>query len=1058
MPGKVKVRLLAGRNLPVMDRGSDTTDAFAEVKLGDTTYKTDVYRKSLNPAWNSDWFRFEADDLELQDEPLQIRIMDYDTYSANDAIGKVYVDLNPLLLPQVGKRPSSVGENVAISISATGGTVMSGWLPIFDTMHGIRGEVNVIIKVELFSDLNKFRQSSCGVQFFCAPEVPEGYKAHFLPGFVEELVVNDDPEYKWIDKIRTPRASNEARQLLFIKLSGEVRRKIGLKALELGGNAVIGYRQCFDLEGESGIVVRGIGTAATLTRIQPGETSYVQQLGQISPAAATVQTASPPRSIREGSTSKEVAPGSPVPDVSEVWSESPTTPGIPLNSGPNPTTTGIPHHGTPSSSVHPTTLNRTASKDYGINMAHVQKSTDSEQGTSGGSGGSDKVFSRNISMKPPDLHEMPEYPFVTINKFPPGFLVHLGGLVSSKSVKLIEELADREDGGTREAWWTELRQEVRSHAIALGCNMIVGYQEKAIICDDVVILSAAGTAAICNLTFMHEFDIPGPGSNKPAAVQTDCSACHIPYSEATVPFPIKLVRCGICGRGKVPDILLTTIEPPSQVEIVGRAGILQARVLRLKKDLKGENNAREVSDALPFLEYEIHRQLVNKLKVKGMNAIFGLQVRISLSDRVLVGLATGTAVYLSALPPPALPKILSNSNIINDKTHLARVHQKLKDKVASNREYFGLSEIGERSDTVTGEIDDDGIDLDLTSGNKDTCVLEVDDTEDADIVDSLLDLHPPSGFQVISIDTPVGVDPTQTIGHCQTFTQIWRGKMPCRAREFSTAAQSLVNAVCFKLRRIKPCLICSLQWNVEVDEESEVQLCLSGLALSLASPDSIQKAVLIQAKKMRELVKEESELMFRLDGVGGTAVGPAVQATGATAGDVVTGPLPPPKENDTKEVNKSAMRRKNTVVVERHPPYFFSCKSSKFGVNVTTMPYIPGARIENHLGNLNFFFIRESTSIRESGGLSSFVQSFMCEVLGILRSHVAGLGGNALTSYFMSECVLSHSPHKNQAQCLINIGGDVTAVTYVTAPKPPLAQHKDLNSWLGAGAGPPPVS
>ena len=40
-----------------------------------------------------------------------------------------------------------------------------------------------------------------------------------------------------------------------------MRRKIGLKALELGGNAVTGYRQCFDLEGETGIVVRGIGTA-----------------------------------------------------------------------------------------------------------------------------------------------------------------------------------------------------------------------------------------------------------------------------------------------------------------------------------------------------------------------------------------------------------------------------------------------------------------------------------------------------------------------------------------------------------------------------------------------------------------------------------------------------------------------------------------------------------------------------------------------------------------------------------------------------------------------------
>ena len=56
----------------------------------------------MNPVWNSEWFRFEAaDDSDLQDEPLHIRIMDYDTYSANDAIGKVYIDLNPLLLPRV---------------------------------------------------------------------------------------------------------------------------------------------------------------------------------------------------------------------------------------------------------------------------------------------------------------------------------------------------------------------------------------------------------------------------------------------------------------------------------------------------------------------------------------------------------------------------------------------------------------------------------------------------------------------------------------------------------------------------------------------------------------------------------------------------------------------------------------------------------------------------------------------------------------------------------------------------------------------------------------------
>lgn len=37
-------------------------------------------------------------DVDLQDEPLQVKVMDYDTYSANDLIGKVYFNLNPLLL------------------------------------------------------------------------------------------------------------------------------------------------------------------------------------------------------------------------------------------------------------------------------------------------------------------------------------------------------------------------------------------------------------------------------------------------------------------------------------------------------------------------------------------------------------------------------------------------------------------------------------------------------------------------------------------------------------------------------------------------------------------------------------------------------------------------------------------------------------------------------------------------------------------------------------------------------------------------------------------------
>lgn len=197
MPGKIKVKILAGRNLPVMDRSGDTTDAYVELKFGNTTYKTDVCRKSLNPQWNSEWYKFEVDDAELQDEPLQIRLMDHDTYSANDAIGKVYINLNPLLLPgmlppvkniwtleaAMNTSAGSQGNILYVTIEPAycilhcflnilgitrlfAGSVMTGWIPVYDTMHGIRGEVNIIIKVELFSDFNKFRQSSCGVQFF----------------------------------------------------------------------------------------------------------------------------------------------------------------------------------------------------------------------------------------------------------------------------------------------------------------------------------------------------------------------------------------------------------------------------------------------------------------------------------------------------------------------------------------------------------------------------------------------------------------------------------------------------------------------------------------------------------------------------------------------------------------------------------------------------------------------------------------------------------------------------------------------------------------------------
>jgi Ca2+-dependent lipid-binding protein len=70
---KIKLRIISARNLPIMDRSSDSSDAFVEVRFGANIYdKTPVCKKSLDPEWNSR-FVFEVEEDEIQEEPLQIR-------------------------------------------------------------------------------------------------------------------------------------------------------------------------------------------------------------------------------------------------------------------------------------------------------------------------------------------------------------------------------------------------------------------------------------------------------------------------------------------------------------------------------------------------------------------------------------------------------------------------------------------------------------------------------------------------------------------------------------------------------------------------------------------------------------------------------------------------------------------------------------------------------------------------------------------------------------------------------------------------------------------------
>ncbi|XP_033622177.1 C2 domain-containing protein 5 isoform X12 [Fukomys damarensis] len=1013
MPGKLKVKIVAGRHLPVMDRASDLTDAFVEVKFGNTTFKTDVYLKSLNPQWNSEWFKFEVDDEDLQDEPLQITVLDHDTYSANDAIGKVYIDIDPLLYSEAA-------------------TVISGWFPIYDTIHGIRGEINVIVKVDLFNDLNRFRQSSCGVKFFCTTSIPKCYRAVIIHGFVEELVVNEDPEYQWIDRIRTPRASNEARQRLISLMSGELQRKIGLKVLEMRGNAVVGYLQCFDLEGESGLVVRAIGTACTLDKLS-------------SPAAFLPACNSPCKEMKE---SPLVHP---------------------------------PSHGcrsTQNSPIHTATGSR-LTQNFSVSVPTLIY-TGMGSGSAGKEGGPFKALLRQQTQSaleqrggsPHRFCKRREFPFFTLTAFPPGFLVHVGGVVSARSVKLLDRIHNpafvgimgntrsyklldwnsfnADEPETRDAWWAEIRQEIKSHAKALGCHAVVGYSESTSICEEVCILSASGTAAVLNPRFLQDGTVEGCLEQRlEENLPVGCGFCHIPYDELNMPFPAHLTYCYNCRKQKVPDVLFTTIDLPTDATVIGKGCLIQARLCRLKKKAQAEANATAISNLLPFMEYEVHTQLMNKLKLKGMNALFGLRIQITVGENMLMGLASATGVYLAALPTPGGIQIAGKTpNDSSYEQHISHMQKKINDTIAKNKELYEINP-PETSEEVIGspipeprqrsrllrsqsESSDEVIELDLSHGKKDAFVLEIDDTDAMEDVHSLLtDVPPPSGFYSCNTEIMPGIN--NWTSEIQMFTSVRVIRLSslnltnqALNKNFNDLCENLLKSLYFKLRSMIPCCLCHVNFTVSLPEDELIQVTVTAVAITFDKNQALQTTKTHIEKSLQRASTDNEELLqFPLE---------------LCSDSLPSHPFPPAKEHlESASSNSGIPAAQRAVTVEKASPMGEGnfrnrsappCANSTVGVvKMTPLSFIPGAKITKYLGIINMFFIRETTSLREEGGVSGFLHAFIAEVFAMVRAHVAALGGNAVVSYIMKQCVFMENPNKNQAQCLINVSGD--AVVFV---------------------------
>jgi hypothetical protein len=444
----------------------------------------------------------------------------------------------------------------------------------------------------------------------------------------------------------------------------------------------------------------------------------------------------------------------------------------------------------------------------------------------------------------------------------------------------------------------------------------------------------------------------------------------------------------------VPDILFTTVQPLAEIETIGKGCLLRGIVTRPRKKCSGEISAKIISDYLPFMEYELHRQLLGKLKLKGMNVLYGLRVQISIGENLLIGTAEATACYAASLPFPMLPKIMSEKT---DKTkkeieELEELKKLLTDEMNKNKEFYSLKPYTKFNSVklpnqitlnVNNEADTPITSSITTPDSKALFKIELDDLKEKDSVYLLLDsdIAHKRGFHACSTELMPGIEKFNT--NLQMFTSVYRCEtslVQMDSVKFNEICDEIMQSLQYKFRKYANCCLSNLSFDNSLYDDDHAMIIVTGCCLTYSENANGEAN---DVSKTKPLLKKDSRISLDSSSSSG----------------------------EQKKISSASSKQAEDKKVE-----------------ITSLSYVPNTLIDNYLGHINLFLIRESTQIKEYGGLSGFMHCFISEVLALSRAHVLSLGGNALVSFKMNECVLLDNPHRNQGQCLINISGDAVKV------------------------------
>eukprot|EP01102_Stenamoeba_stenopodia_P015331 TRINITY_DN5210_c1_g1_i2.p1 TRINITY_DN5210_c1_g1~~TRINITY_DN5210_c1_g1_i2.p1 ORF type:complete len:983 (-),score=198.93 TRINITY_DN5210_c1_g1_i2:102-3050(-) len=969
MPCFITIRVVEARGLPVMDQSTGLADAFVEVRCGKETKQTDVKRKDLNPLWDTT-FVFQVNDTAvLYEAPIEFRVIDHDKLSKGDSIGVVRLDITNVLLSE-------------------GTTSIEGWFPIYDTLKGIRGNLNIKIKARFTRNENQFKQKdTAGVRFITTSDPTSVYRISKIYRFVEELVVEADPEHQGAESFRivgesrrSARLSNEQRLNTLYRLSGKLQQQIGLKVVTMGGNAVLGYSQEFDFECVGGIIARGYGTAC---KIKPK--LYFDP--PLNTSGETSLAISPERKLSKNNKPTLFVPPQLPTDVTILTIRS-------FSNVIQMRLAGIvsvravkllksdkvlKHRDKWWSEVR--TEIKSHASALGCNYIIGYSETTSIHGDTcvvSASGTAchipsflqvPKPISRSVSMEVMKGLN-PQMPSVTA--------VLTEGLLTASASSAGNSVSSNPTPSTsfedntptnvlmKKKEKREKKRKEKKDKKKDGDRKRDGEKKKK-----------------KNLATPTKPKSTGKMKRKASVKEIDPICSYVHTSGKHNGFAMKTVLCAICKKKYVPEMLFSTIEIPPGLPIIGQGALLQAKVcLEKRTTAQGEHGASGISDMIPFLEYDLHRHLVFKLKIKGMNAIFGLRYQMSIGPTMVVGTATGTGVFVSCLPqPPPFQtlKIIEGS-----------VQSHIIKQANSNRDYFKNlidkediiqkktskeEDLTASSDGGTTDPDDSANEDPLQSGET-AFIVEMDDEIDDESLRLLTDLTIPDNYAFCNTQVlPSAI--SQSYSNIQMIQLLTRAKLPTPSnKECSVVFDSIYAKLLRRLRGMQPCVISGINLDVQQYDENELTLILTAMAM---------------------LVKEEK----------------------GNVGDEELFAM----EDDPDHHHHHHHHHNFQHQHQHHSAHHKEHVVPK--VTLTPLSFVPDSTTEYYYGRINLHFIQE-VSLSGDLDMGAFLHRFISAVNASARANVEALGGNALLGYRFEEFIITKN--QNQGYALASMSGDAVHV------------------------------